>query len=123
MKITYVVLLTLGLCAAGCEHSDTTLNPAPAVASHIKYTVTGTGCTTTADITYENASEDSSQSLNATMPWAYEFDDFGGFLYVSGQNDCASGGGVTTTIYKNNVVIKTSSCTGAFCIATSSYSW
>jgi hypothetical protein len=84
----------------------------------IKYEVTGSA--STVDITYENADGGTSQANGVSISWSYSFtghtDDF---VYVSAQNNGESGT-VTVTIYKDGSVFKTSTSSGAFCIASAS---
>lgn len=84
-----------------------------------KYTVTGTA--TTVDITYSNSSSGTSQQSAVANGWTYSWTDkdFERFLYVSAQNQGATGD-VTVTIFQDDKQIKTSTSSGAYVIATAS---
>ena len=84
----------------------------------IKYEVTGSA--PSVSLTYENSSGGTSQTTGTPLPWTYTFSGKpGDFLYVSAQNDGASGS-VTATIYENGSVVQTSTSSGAYVIATAS---
>lgn len=104
-----------GTSASSAAVSGTTASNPPATSWTVKYTVTGTAATV--DVTYENSSQGTSQDSGVTLPWSYSFTGHAGdFVYISAQNDGASGN-VTATIYKNDTVFKQSTSSGAYVIA------
>jgi len=88
----------------------------------VLYKVSGTALTV--DVTYENSSGGTSQVSGVSLPWQYQFSVTGSayhFLYVSAQNS-GSSGSVTSEIYVDGKVDKSSTSSGAYVIATSSSS-
>lgn len=72
-----------------------------------------------ADITYENENQDTSQETGAGLPWQYSFraEDFA-FAYVSAQNN--GGGTVICTIEIDGQVAESNESSGEFAICTAS---
>ena len=86
----------------------------------VKYEVTGSA--KKVSITIENDNGGTSQFSDVSVPWTYNFADRkkeGTFVYVAAQNQGETGT-VTTTIYKDGKVFKTSTSSGAYVIATAS---
>lgn len=108
MSSRYVFLATSCLILSSCS-----------LFKHdIKYEVTGTAASVS--LTYENASGGTSQTSGTALPWVYTFSaKSGDFLYVSAQNDGATGS-VTAAVYENDSVVQTSTSSGAYVIATAS---
>jgi len=79
-----------------------------------------TGSASRVDVTYENEDGGTSQESNVSVPWSYSFEaNYDTFVYISAQNQGESGT-VTLTIYINGGKWKTSTSSGAYCIATAS---
>lgn len=94
----------------------------PASAAPLAYEVTYTvgGSTSSASITYQNATGSTEQDDAVTVPWFSTFSASpGDFLYISAQNNNESGT-VTCQIAVNGTVIKTAHSSGAYTIATCS---
>lgn len=84
----------------------------------IEYEVSGSA--TKADLTYRNYFGDTQQEAEASVPWKETFTAYpGAFLYISAQNQDKYGA-ITATIKVNGQVIKTTTSTGAYSIATAS---
>lgn len=114
-----VVTGCLAALVAGCNKSES----GPSESSGpVKYRVSGT--TARASLTYSNASGGTSQVSGATLPWAYDIASAksGQFLYISAQNDLATGC-LTAEIYKGTALFKTSTSCGAYVIASASGSY
>ncbi len=107
--------LWLGLVVACCGGSRSLQT---AEAYRATYEVGGTAGRVS--VTYTNAAGDTEQQ-EVYLPWSKSFKtQYGEFLYISAQNQNDSGT-VTTTIKVNGVIQKSSSSSGGFVIATSSY--
>jgi len=94
--------------------------PEPPPIPEVEYKITGTA--SKVFVTLNNASGGTEQFDNVSVPHTYTFETFDDwFLYVSAQN-LGDWGSVTVTIYLNGAVVKTSTSSGAYVIATGSYS-
>lgn len=115
VKILLGVILMLVL--SGCPDTDDPYESYEPTLYSVSYEAT---CTTgTADLTIENDTGGTSQFADEPTPWTYVFSKKkppGTFVYVSAQNNQDSGT-VTVTIYRDGVVFKTSTSTGAYVIA------
>jgi len=80
----------------------------------IEYLVTGTA--KTVSVTLQNADDGISQFSNVSLPYRYKMKK-SGYIYLSAQNDGESGT-VKVEILKNGSMIKQSSSSGAYVIAT-----
>ena len=108
----FILLVMLSLFVNGCSVVSQQKDP------EVKYEVTGTA--TTVDITMENSSGGTSQFSDVAVPWSTYFTSkSGAFVYISAQNQ-ASSGSVTVRIYKDGIVFKESTSSGAYVIATAS---
>ena len=86
----------------------------------VEYKITGTA--SRVFVTFTNATGGTEQYNNVSVPHTYRFDTFTDwFLYISAQN-LGEYGSVTVTIYLNGEVVATSTSSGAYVIATASYS-
>jgi len=94
--------------------------PEPPPTPEVEYKITGTA--SKVFVTLSNATGGTEQFDNVSVPHTYTFETFDDwFLYVSAQN-LGEWGSVTVTIYLNGAVVKTSTSSGAYVIATASYS-
>ena len=115
MRTVAILLVVVAILAAGCGLFDPDADKV-----QIKYTVTGS-CSQV-DITMENEDGGVSQYSNRSVPWTYEFPDKisrDRFLYIAAQNQGQTGS-VTVKIYRDGDVIKSSTSSGAYVIATAS---
>jgi hypothetical protein len=107
--------------AVSCGGFDSPTSPSPITARpicSIEYRVTGT--TLQASVTFENVSGGTSQMDPVAVPWSTAFTAYpDAFLYISAQNNTASGT-ITASVIKNGLVYKTTTSTGAYVIATAS---
>ena len=90
--------------------------------STYRYEVTGTVQSVRITMSIEN--ETTVQRIE-TVPWVYTFekDNIGSFsVYLSVQNQ-GEDGIFTVKIYRNGKVVRQATSTGAYSIATVSYSW
>jgi hypothetical protein len=86
----------------------------------IIYEITGTA--DEVDVTLNNDTGGTEQYDNVSIPKKYSYDSFtDNFLYISAQNQ-GKYGTVTVSIYVNGKVVKTSSSSGAYVIASASAS-
>jgi hypothetical protein len=84
----------------------------------VTYHISGTA--RTADLTYQNAGSNTEQQNDEVVPWIKSFTGHGGqFLYVSAQNQGATGT-ITCKIILDGVVVKSSESSGAYAIASCS---
>ena len=84
--------------------------------SKVKYFIGCSDCS----LTYQNSGGNTEQVANAGASWSYSFDgDPGDFVYLSAQNNKASGS-VTVTITLDGNTFKTANSSGAYVIATAS---
>lgn len=80
-------------------------------------------CRSGVDITYSNAYGDTTQQSNQGNGWYYYFvPTRGQFLYLSAQNQCASGY-VTVRFVMDGVTVRENTSTGGYVIATISGQW
>jgi hypothetical protein len=94
--------------------------PEPPPKPEVEYKITGTA--SRVSVTLNNATGGTEQYDNVSVPHTYIFDTFTDwFLYISAQNQ-GEYGSVTVTIYLNGEVVATSTSSGAYVIATASYS-
>jgi len=94
--------------------------PEPPPTPEVEYKITGTA--SKVFVTLSNATGGTEQFDNVHVPHTYTFEKYTGwFLYVSAQN-LGESGSVTVTIYLNGAVVATSTSSGAYVIATASYS-
>ena len=106
-----LVLLISILMFVGCDDEDYS-------APSVEYRVTGSA--TSVSITLSNASENTEQYSNISLPYSYIFDSASGnFLYISAQNQ-GSSGSVTSTIYVDGDVFETATSSGEYVIASAS---
>ena len=107
-------LLLIALLIVGCKEKVSE----PYVAPFVEYKVTGSA--TSVSVTLSNASENTEQYSNKSLPYSYTFDSISGnFLYISAQNQ-GSSGSVTSTIYVNGGVFQTATSSGEYVIASAS---
>ena len=88
-----------------------------------KYEVTGTA--TQAKITMNDGNETTVQHI-VDLPWSYAFekDNMWSFnLFLSAQNQGEDGTTITVRIYRNDKVEREATSSGAYSIASVSYSW
>lgn len=114
MKRNIIGLIFIGLLFISCETDY----------ADYYYEVTGTA--TNVDITISDLFGGNIQHDNVNIPWqsqVYRNDSPENriFAYISAQNQ-GSTGNITVKIYRNGDVIKSSTSTGAYCIASTSYS-
>jgi len=94
--------------------------PEPPPTPEVEYKITGTA--SKVFVTLNNESGGTEQFDNVSVPHTYTFEEFDDwFLYISAQN-LGESGSVTVTIYLNGEVVATSTSSGAYVIATASYS-
>ena len=115
MKRLFLVLIIGLLAFMACEDFFDVDNT-------YKYEVTGTAQSVRVTISDENGG---TAQHTVNVPWEYSFDkleneDF--FLYLSAQNQGADGT-VTVKIYIEDKVIKETTSSGAYCIASVNYSY
>jgi len=92
----------------------------PTDTPQVEYKITGTA--SQVDVTLQNATGGIEQHDNASVPHSYAFNAFTGwFLYISAQNQ-GGYGSVTVSIYLNGRIVATSTSSGAYVIASASYS-
>ena len=97
-----LITLSLLLFILGCDKNTTE----PQADPFVEYKVTGSA--TSVDVTLSNASENTEQYSNKSLPYSYTFDSASGnFLYISAQNQ-GSSGSVTSAIYVNGDLDKKS---------------
>ncbi len=112
-----IVLLAI-LTIAGCQKQSLPDIAGPTILGPVNVEYRVTGSTATADVTYQNSSEGTSQQSGVSIPWSYSFTKSTEmFLYISAQKDGNPSTDVTVTIYKNGSVFKTSTSSGAYVIA------
>ena len=113
-RTIFTLTLLVGLLIQiSCVEMDTSPH-------QIKYEVTVTntnGGVGFASLTYSNESGGTSQETKALLPWVKTFTaKKGAFLYISAQNNYS--GVITTNIYVDGRIVKTSNSSGEFAIAT-----
>lgn len=117
----FVVFIVIGIVVGPGSTPAISTHPTVVPTSNsysIKYEVTGTA--STVSVTYENEDGGTSQYSDRSVPWSHSFTAHpGDFVYISAQNQGDSGS-VTTTIYKDSSIWKTSTSSGAYVIATAS---
>ena len=108
-----LIILSSFLILVGCEDSKEGWD--------VMYRVTGSG--SSFDVTMSNEDGVTSQLDNVNSNWSYSFhtEDERHFLYVSAQNQSNSGS-VTTEIYIDGTLEKSSTSNGAYVIASCSMS-
>lgn len=107
-----IVIVLAAMLLSGCEWMM--------IKTDVEYRVTGN--VPDVSITIENASGGTSQYDPASLPWTYTWTVEGNaytFLYVSAQNNYSSGT-ITTSIYLDGDLYRTSTSSGAYVIATAS---
>ena len=104
--------------SGGTQSGATGLPPGHGASSAtVTYTVTGS--TNAANLTYQN-SQGGTVQQKVGVPWSFEYTmKDGDFLYISAQNENATGS-VTTEIRINGFLYKTTTSNGAYVIATAS---
>jgi hypothetical protein len=116
MKRALLVLLIVGsLAFIACEDWFDVENT-------YKYEVTGTATSVRVTITDKNGG---TAQHTVDIPWSYSFDKLENeniFLYLSAQNQ-DNEGTVTVKIYIEDKVIKETTSSGAYCIASANYSY
>lgn len=115
-----VLMVLMGACGANSPFAPTTEGQG---SGSITYRVTGS-TTSTASVTYATGSGGTAQFSRARLPWSSVQTGFisGQFMYVSAQNDEASGC-ITVEIVRRNDVLKSAFSCGAYVIATASGSY
>lgn len=95
----------------------------PVRVEDVEYRVSGS-TTRSNIITYSGAGESTQQAAHVTLPWSFSFSGArtGQFLYVSAQNDLATGC-IHVTILRNGITFKEAESCGAYVIATASGSY
>jgi hypothetical protein len=84
----------------------------------VEYRISGTA--TTVDVTLANSSGGTEQYSDVVIPHSYTYKTFSDdFKYISAQNN-GEAGSVTVAIYIKGTVLKTSTSSGAYVIATAS---
>ncbi len=113
-NIIKLILTLLFLCLlSSCRGSYADYEPPPRYA--IKYEVTGT--TSSVNIIYEKH-EGYEEYYNQSLPWVYEFDEYGGrSLYLSAQNNENTATLLTATIYIDGSEYATGDCNDVHCFA------
>lgn len=128
MKKITIVLFALMIFSvgflSGCETSeyssyDNENNINVPVFHIVTYRVTGSA--DSVSVTYENYDGGTSQRSKVYLPWERQLFSMktGDFVYISAQNN-GEYGSVTTEIYVDGELFKTSTSIGAYVIATSS---
>lgn len=118
MKHLLVILSVVLLVLIGCnrpEHYNKTYK--------IEYVISGT-TTDASTLTYSNIGGDTEQIANVDLPYTITLNmqliqSGNMFLYISAQNN-QSYGDITTSIFINGKLIKTSTSQGGYVIATTS---
>lgn len=128
MRKTAILLIALMFVSvgllSGCESSNTgNQNEIPNYQIPTTHTVTYkvTGTATSASLTSENSGGGTEQISDAYIPWetTYYTMQTGDFVYISAQNN-GEYGSVTSEIYVDGALFKTSTSSGAYVIATTS---
>jgi hypothetical protein len=101
-------------CGVGAPSSEIVVN-VPGGTGAVEYRVTGSASNVL--ITYRTPTGES--QTTAALPWSFSAVAFlpGDFLLVSAFDQQGSGGTIVVSIYKNGVLYKTSTATGARAIA------
>jgi hypothetical protein len=109
-------------CGGGGDAGSNNTSPQPQavnVAGTTVVTYAVGGSTTLASLTYSNNQGGTVQE-KVSLPWSKQYTmKQGDFLYISAQNENASGS-VVTEIRVNGVSFKSTTSTGAYVIATAS---
>ena len=104
-------LLLVTTVFIGCKADEAV----PAETHVVGYQVTGTA--DWGSVTYQNEAGGTSQESMVVLPWTYFFvANEGDFTYISAQN-MGDTGSITVEIYNEFGLIKTSSSSGAYVIA------
>jgi len=113
------ILCVIAFVTSSLGGGDSTYRPrSTPVTYDVNYRVTGSA--SYADMTYNNADDGTEQLDNVRLPWNQRFNmQYGQFMYISAQNQSESGS-VTCEILVNNKVVKKSTSSGAYVIATCS---
>jgi hypothetical protein len=115
--VVVAILAVIAVVIGVCSNSSTPSTNKPTTYT-IKYEVTGSA--TFVSLTYENEDGGTSQIDSASVPWTHTFTaEKGDFVYISAQNN-GENGNVTANIYLNGTLVKTSTSSGAYVIATAS---
>ena len=119
-----ITLILLASCGGGGDAENANGNgtsgqkPGSGTASAI-VTYAVSGSTNKASLTYSNSQGGTAQQT-VSLPWSTQYTmKAGDFLYISAQNENASGS-VTTEIRINGYAFKNTTSVGAYVIATSS---
>lgn len=120
--VSPVISVTYTLTATNADGASTKTVMVRLNVPDVEYVVTGTPRASV--ITYSGRNESTLQASSANLPWSYQFSPAktGDFLYVSAQNDAASGC-ITVQIKKRGSVYRDATSCGAYVIATASGSW
>jgi hypothetical protein len=119
MRTIHTSLLLLALLVSGCSGGSSPTAP-DSGGAWVEYHVTGTGTSRANLITYATANGGTAQAGPAALPWRFEWlAKAGDFLYVSAQNDSASGC-IKVVILRRAVQFRQTESCGAFVIATAS---
>lgn len=112
LLVVVLIICVLSLFSMSCDSSSSSVR--------VEYEITGTA--STVSVTLNNATGGTEQFSDVYVPHTYTFEKYTDwFLYISAQNQGDSGS-VTVTIYLNGEVVATSTSSGAYVIATASYS-
>ena len=115
--LSLVLAISLSSCKLPWDKDKDDSGGGGTTVYQIEYKVTGTASTVL--VTYQNKDSGTSQEY-VSIPWSYSFSAIPGtFVYISAQNQ-GDTGSVTVTIYKDSTVLKTSTSSGAYVIATAS---
>ena len=119
MLVAIVVIIIVAISIASPSTSTPTYIPTSSYSGpEVVYEITGSA--SYVDVTLSNPTGGTEQYGPVAVPHSYTYQDFPGyFLYISAQNQGESGS-VTTTIYVNGEVYKTSTSSGAYVIASAS---
>jgi hypothetical protein len=118
----YIAIYAAALIVTACGGGDDPA-PAPSPTTHsVEYKVEGFGAGNFADVTYSNMSGGTEQKkLAIPGTISYFAVPNGTFLYISAQNP-TSAGGIQVSIKADGRVIKSSTSSGGYVIATASTS-
>ena len=109
-----VLLIAVVLSGCSCEPDTPKYDGAEVI-----YEVKGTAMA--ASITMTNNTGGTEQISRVYLPWSIYYDEFHtDFLYISAQNKMDVGT-ITTNIYYNGVLVKSSTSKGSHVISTSSF--
>jgi hypothetical protein len=119
ITITVVaVSLLLITCLSSTPNVNPTRSVTPKNSDVVEYEITGTA--ETVDVTLSNSTGDIEQYSGVYVPRTFTYHNYtDDFVYISAQNNGESGT-VIVRIYVNEKLLKSSSSSGGFVIATAS---